>query len=390
MMKSFEYESKGLSKHLYRIDEVLSSLRLSIITHNLIETAFWTIELYQSGLVQECLELLETIWVNHIGLGSWFLLDLILNIYKQGDCSEEDLVCITCAFSKRRICDSTAFHLLLRGSLSESVNPFPHSKEYSTAQEAISDCLTRGKLQEAWQLSKSLTESDLWILLEPIASSLERLEAFTIIKELRQCRRESLVLAFILVSLDPITWITSQQPVENKIPSEVSSSIAEWASEKSMRKRRSIKPRIESLLYLTRRSEQSPYVSSEPEIQDGLLQSLLGSEYWQQILDGFMTVEKAWKSERHKELFYDTYFPQDIPDEWSLADREKSHGRGLGKTLEQGRSRFIHYTLQHSKSLELWNSTFPSSLDCSMDWDTLYLKQVPFSPMKPMRKILEP
>ena len=387
-MKSSEYISKGLSKHLYRIDEVLSSLRLSIITHNLVETAFWTIELYQSGLTQECLELLETIWLNHIGFGSWFLLDLILNVYKEGDCSEENLVSIACAFSRRRICDSTAFHLLLRGSLSHSVKPFPHSKEYLIPQEAITDCLARGKLEEAWQISKSLGESELWILLEPIASSLERLEAFTIIKELRECRRESLVLAFILVSLDPITWITSQQPVENKIPSQVSSYISEWASEKSMRKRRSIKPKIESLLYLTRRSEQSPYVSSEPEIQDGLLQSLLISEYWQPILEGFMTVEKAWKSERHKELFYDTYFPQDIPDEWSLADREKSHGRGLGKTLEQGRSRFIQFTLQHSTSLELWNSRFPL-LDSSMDWDTLYLEQVAFSPMKPMKKIFE-
>lgn len=388
-MNIFEHSSIGLSKHLYRIDEVLSSLRWSIITHNLTETAFWTIELFESGLTQECLEVLETIWVNHIGFGSWFLLQLILNVYEEGDVSEESLVAIACAFAKRRLTDSTIFHLLLRGYSQLKVSPFPHSKEYLIPQEAIRDCLARGKLQEAWLISKSLTEEELWILLEPLASSLERLEAFNIIKELRQCRRESLALAFVLVSLDEITWITSQTPVENKIPSEVSASLQEWKSEKSMRKRRSIKPRIESLVYLTRRSEQTPYVSSEPEIQDGLLESLLKSEYWQHILDGFMTSEKVWKSERHKELFYETYFPQDIPDEWSLADREKSHGRGLGKTLEQGRSRFIQLTLQHSKSLELWNSTFPL-LDCSMDWDTLYVEKVPFSPMKPMKKIFVP
>lgn len=384
MMKPFEYGSKGLSKHLYRIDEVLSSLRWSIITHNLTETAFWTLELFESGLTQECLELLESIWVNHIGFGSFFLLQLILKVYEDGDVSEENLIAIACAFAKRKICDSTAFHLLLRGLT--LLKPFPHSKEYLTAQEAILDCLARGKLQEAWQLSRCLTEEELWLLLEPLAESVDRNDAFQHIKELRPCRRESLALAFILVSLDEITWITSQDPVENKIPSEVSQAIAEWNSEKQIRKRRAVKPRVEALIYLTARSEQSPYDSSESEIQDGLLDALLKSEYWQRILEGFMIQGSTWKSERHKELFYDTYFPQDIPDEWSLVDREKSHGRGLGKTLEQGRSRFIQLTLHYSKSIELWNSTFPATLDCSMDWNTLYSDKRQFIPMKPMTK----
>jgi hypothetical protein len=381
-MKPFEHELKGLSKHLYRIDEVLSSLRWSIISHNLTEAAFWTIELHQTGLIQECLELLETIWVYHIGFGSFFLLKLILHVYEEGDVSEEDLVSISCAFAKRRICDSTAFHLLLRGL--SLVKPFPHSKEYLTPQEAISDCLTRGKLVEAWHISKCLCEQDLWLTLETSISS-ERKEALQIIKGLRECRRESLALAFTLCNLDEITWLTSQEPIDNKIPSEVLCSMAEWNSETNIRKRRNLKPRIEALVYLTKRSEQSPYISSEPEIQLSLLETLLVSDYWQGILEGFMSRGK-WKSARHKELFYDTYFPQDIPDEWSLADREKSHGRGLGKCKDQGRIRFIQLTLQYSKSLELWNSTFPSTFDCSMDWESLYSEIIPFSPMKPMKK----
>jgi hypothetical protein len=382
-MKPFEHELKGLSKHLYRIDEVLSSLRWSIITHNITETAFWTIELYQTGLIQECLELLESIWVYHIGFGSFFLFQLILHIYEEGDVSEEDLVSIACAFARRKLCDSTTFHLLLRGST--FIKPFPHSKEYLTAQEAISDCLTRGKLQEAWQISKCLPEEELWLILENLVSK-ERKEALCIVKELRECRRESLALGFILVNLDEITWLNSQETIENKIPIETSKAIEEWQSEKSMRKRRAIQPKINALLYLTQRSQQTPYVSSEPDIQLNLLENLLHSEYWKMILDGFL-LEGKWKSARHKELFYDTYFPQDIPDEWSLADREKSHGRGLGKPLPESRIRFIQLTLQYSKSLELWNSTFPSTFDCSMDWDSLYSVKSEFSPMKPIKKM---
>ncbi len=35
------------------------------------------------------------------------------------------------------------------------------------------------------------------------------------------------------------------------------------------------------------------------------------------------------KADEIREAFYDMYFPDDIPDEWSAKDREKSHGYGL-------------------------------------------------------------
>jgi hypothetical protein len=387
--------SKNLTKHLYRKEEVLSSLRWSIITHNLTETAFWTIELFVSGLVQECTELLETIWFYNIGFGSWFALRLILHIYEAGDISQEDLVAITCAFAKRRLCDSTMFHLLLRGAMgntSKSWTPaFPHTTEYETVQQAVLDCLKRGKLQEAWLLGRALTEDEQWLVLEHTATELGRLEELQILKELRECRQESLAAAYTLVSLDHITWMQSQQALDNTVPKEVIEAINDWAAldmSKSMRKRRVMKPRPEALL-LTARGAQSPYESSEPQIQGGLLAALLSSEYWSVVLEPYMVGGK-WKTARHKELFYDTHFPQDIPDEWSLADREKSHGRGLGKTKELARTRFIQHTLQHSKSLELWNSTFPSSLDCSMDWDALYSSRPIYKlPMKPVTKVFE-
>ena len=388
--------SKNLTKHLYRKDEVLSSLRWSIITHNLTEAAFWTIELFVSGLVQECTELLETIWLYHIGFGSWFALRLVLHIYEAGDISQENLVAITCAFAKRRVCDSTVFHLLLRGAMATAnkkpwTPAFPHATEYQTVQQAILDCLKRGKLQEAWLLGRALAEEEQWPMLEGVAADLGRLDELSIIKELRECRQESLAAAYVLVSLDHVTWMQSQQALDNTMPKEVEAAIEDWAALgvfNSMRKRRAIKPRLEALL-LTARSQQTPYESSEPQIQGGLLQALLTSEYWSVILEPYMVGGK-WKTHRHKELFYDTHFPNDVPDEWSLADREKSHGRGLGKTKEQARARFIQLTLQHSKSLELWNSIFPSSLDCSMDWDALYSSRPVFSlPMKPVTKVFE-
>jgi hypothetical protein len=379
--------NKSLTKHLYRVDEVLSSLRWSIINHNIKETAFWTIELCESNFEQECLDMLESLWIYSIGFGSWYSLRLIQLIYEEGSINQENMVEITCALAKRRICDSTIFHLLLRGATTPLTwkPEFPHSKEYKTIKEGVEDCLKRGKLNEAWLLGRSMKVEEHWEMLEAMASDLGRSEAIQIIKELRPCVYENLAASYVLVSLDDLTWISSKERIENNIPIEVLNLIEEWSVEKSMRKRRAIKPRPEAILYLTDRSEQSQYTTSEPDIQLGLLETLKQSEYWSCILEHYME-DKKWKSNEHQEKFYEIYFPNDIPDEWSLESREMSHGRGLGKSIEQARTRFIYHTLQRSKSLELWNSKF-EEIDCTMDWSSLYsVKPVFQFPLKPIKK----
>jgi|Laugrespbdmm15sn_2_1035079.scaffolds.fasta_scaffold10410_2 hypothetical protein len=355
------------------------------------DTSFWTIELCESNFEQECLEMLETIWLYNIGFGSWFSLKLIQSVYEEGGVSQENMISITCALAKRRICDSTIFHLLLRGATNSEWKPlFPHTKEYNTIQEGVEDCLKRGKLNEAWLLGRSMDIEEHWKMLEIIASDLGRLEALSILKELRPCVYENLSAAYVLVSLDEITWVSSQEELENILPKEVKEAIDEWHAEKSMRKRRALKPKVEALLYLTDRSEQSQYTSSEPDIQMGLLDTLKKSEYWSCILEYYMTDGlTSWKSDEHLETFYETYFPEDIPDEWSLQSREMSHGRGLGKPLDQARSRFIYHTLQRSKSLELWNSQF-NEIDCTMEWSNLYsIKHVIQLPLKPIKKAFD-
>lgn len=381
--------NKSLTKHLYRVDEVLSSLRWSIINHNLTDTAFWTIELCESNFEQECIDMLETIWFYTIGFGSWFSLCLIQSVYEEGSIEQDNMVQITCALARNKVCDSTIFHLLLRGANSPDWKPmFPHSKEYQTIQEGVEDCLKRGKLNESWLLGRSMDIDEQWHMLEQIASDLGRIDALSILKELRPCVYENLAAAYVLVSLDEITWTSSQKQIQNIIPKEVQEAIEDWQHEISMRKRRVLKPKPEALLYLTSRSEQTPYISSETDIQIGLLESLKASEYWTCILEHYMSNGK-WKSDEHLEAFYKSYFPDDIPDEWSLQSREMSHGRGLGKSLEQARARFIYHTLQRSKSLELWNSNF-KEIDCTMDWSSLYsVKPVFQLPIKPLKKVFD-
>lgn len=111
------------------------------------------------------------------------------------------------------------------------------------------------------------------------------------------------------------------------------SSIQEWRSLTGRRARRLFSIPMDSLYWITARGrELSVYDTNEAEILGSLEKegALWGSKYWDHIADSFggWTV-LAGANPVAREEFYDTYFPDDIPDEWSKSDRAKSHGAGV-------------------------------------------------------------
>jgi hypothetical protein len=90
--------------------------------------------------------------------------------------------------------------------------------------------------------------------------------------------------------------------------------MASWGS-LSARKRRVFAPPIDCLSHLTARGSLDPYTSTESELMDArALEAACGFSY---------------SGDTEKEALYEARFPADIPDEWSAADRAKSHGRGV-------------------------------------------------------------
>jgi hypothetical protein len=54
--------------------------------------------------------------------------------------------------------------------------------------------------------------------------------------------------------------------------------------------------------------------------------------------------------------FYDEHFPDDTPDEWSTAEREKSHGRGaLQPGAEAKAESFLRSWFGRIPSAVVWN-----------------------------------
>jgi len=357
-MKQFK---KCLTLHLYRRDEVLAAMRWAIITSNISETIFWGLELFDSDMEEDALEMLEITWVTQIGFASFSFLRRIINIYISGELDRDSWIYLLNSLALVKARDSSAYYLLIRGTSSATdwVPQFSHKTIYESLNDALKDTLKRGKVLEAWLISRAMAISELWGILESLAKERGRQGELEELRVSRLSCYEQLAAAFVLVSLDDTRWLQANESLKQRdVASEVRAAIDEWDSEESLKLRRVYKIRPEALLYLTKRSTQSSMESSEPEIMDNLLQSLFDSSYWTDIINEYLDDDGNWKSDSYQEMFYDTYFPSttcDIPDEWSLSDREKSHGRGLGRTDETGLKRFLDTMLQRSTRIGVWN-----------------------------------
>jgi len=360
----------ALTIHLYRRDEVLASLRWAIITHNYTETAFWGLELYDSNMEEDTLEMLTTLWISQIGLGSLVALESISFHTEERLDWVHRLICWT----RLKIHDSTAFYLLLRGTyepLDWKPN-FPHSKKYLNPEQAFEDTLQRGKVAEAWLLGRAITPLDQWSSLEQILIDKQREKALRIITGSKLTDYQQRVALLVYSHATSEVWIAANEGLDMRpLPDELLQSIDEWDSENSLRKRRLLSPRPEAIHFITERSTMPTSESTDDELMMGLEQALLESPYWSTILMQFHT-GREWISDDKKEAFYDLYFEHDIPDEWSLADREKSHGRGLGRSIELGQKRFLETIFQRSKILEIWVQPNTVKFDIQWNLDEFY------------------
>jgi hypothetical protein len=74
--------------------------------------------------------------------------------------------------------------------------------------------------------------------------------------------------------------------------------------------------------------------------------AIKGCPFWDSLLKEYQRQGK-WVSDDAMESFYEEYFPDDIPDEWSKEEKMKSHGQGLlnkGEKMTLARYARIHFT----------------------------------------------
>jgi hypothetical protein len=311
-----------LTRHLYRIDEVKASCKYALIKKNYREAVFWSMELIDTLMSEDLRSTLISAWFEGIGRVSY---PLLMELLRADDDNLLEFVGAFCSVER----DASIFSLLCLGSLTwekqvDRVVPMKIEGIEDSEVRCIVRAIKQGKTLFAWTLLRCRWSADAWTILLTYATSRDRF----VIEQLSEMKThiwEARAAAVILVcDKVPTGWKAVRRFREEGL-------IDEWSALEGRRARRIYKIRPEAVLYGTERAELSRSVTNIQEIREPLT-AMYGSPYWDVVAEQFGGWKPIYKSDAGKETFYELYFPDDIPDEWSRDDQEKSHGLGLAFT----------------------------------------------------------
>lgn len=338
-----------ITRHFYEVEEVVAALHWSMLLGRTKEAAFWSQELLDSDLLDILQEEIQKIWLWFFGIGCLSALPDLEN--------EEILltVCGLCRLPKERR-DRSVLALLLLGletKQPDRVSYFPKLEslfqelQCSQLEQTFLAAVYQGKTRLAFALSRPLWQISpqrVYTLLQKIQivkhNSLEVAESLTLLELWETPKWAVRACAIAAVCLDKKRLLQSLQPLNRSLPAEIQTSLSEWKDLLGRRKRRAFKIPIECLYKRTQRgclSNKETNLSNLYRLNHHSLEEQ-GCPSWKRILEE----EVPWLDDDRHEEFYDTYFPDDIPDEWSRADQEKSHGYGClinNETPNEGKYR---------------------------------------------------
>jgi len=309
-----------LTRHLYRTDEVRAALSYAIKRGRAVEAIAWCRELIDTdnGLREAWATLVEA-WMWHVLAAdpTW-----LYRCVKATSTDPEVLLraCWELAHVPGR--DSSLWWLLV-------LNGEP-------VADTFQDALRSGNVAGAWGLvvRGAISEAKARTLVAP--SSLP------------------LVLTALGIPLSPVdlcaSIILSCSP--RRGPRLVTDELPPPISDLGRRSRREFAIPLECLYGITQRGCSLQSTNNLNELRLGMDAALRQSPFWRERLLA------ASQSDDALEDFYQTYFPDDIPDEWSRADQMLSHGPGLLRSSEQ---------LSYAKLGRIWFSN-PSRFTAVCEW----------------------
>ena len=338
----------SLTRNLYREDEVIAAMRLSIVRGRSSEAVFWVQEGIESGMDVVVLQTLLRIWLYNVGTGnlswlSWFLSGL----QEETPFTEKTIIALTVSLvnSIKSSGDSTVFAILAigleEGSNSERVafSILPPSLRTTLTKHETNfyRAVQQGKFVLAWNLARPLWETGQAArILETFDSpqfSLEILGSLFSEHFLWDFRALSLVIAnkkgCLHETIDPF-------------PRTDPTILNQWNERAAMpmRYRRILSVPTECLYSYTHRGSLKTNQTTDADLRHNLERVLSSSNFWAEFQPDIAD------SGLRREQFYDAYFPTDIPDEWSLADRAKSHGHGVVPNQPHDSSVILKRTLR--------------------------------------------
>jgi hypothetical protein len=150
-----------LSRHLYRIDEVKACCYWALLKRNYREALFWSMELCDTLMSAELLEIMLRAWF--YGGGSYQLLVDLLTLMKKDEISVEDILPFVGGLCSREK-DASVFYLLAKGGADWEKQPDTFAFRV-VGESAEVSAIKQRKILFAWTLLRCRWITDAWPLL---------------------------------------------------------------------------------------------------------------------------------------------------------------------------------------------------------------------------------
>ena len=369
------------TRHLYESDEVIAALHWCMKRGRLKEAVFWSLELLDSEMTETLQTELLSIWLWHFGLGCLAALSQLF-----GE-SREEILAIICSLTRlppqRR--DRSVLGLCILGLETQQpdrhshfncLEPLFESQKCSELEKAFLCAVYQGKAQLAFGLSRPLWQMApvrVYTLLQGIQTQKHNSslgETLTLLELYGQEEWPTRACAVAAVCLDSKRLSQSLQPLQQTIPPEIQECIADWSQNTGRRQRRVFGIPVEAIYKRTHRGCLTNRESTLRKLYSLSIDNLEGCPFWNRVLEE----EAPWLEDERKEEFYDLYFPDDIPDEWSREDQEKSHGYGClinKETPNEAKHRDRWFRDTHARACWIQNSLLQKRCDVE-SWDEAY------------------
>ena len=402
-----------LSRHFYSLDEVHAALTYSSRRNDTLETLFWCQELILSGHIGESISTLFEAWLWHKGPFHLSWLENAWSTLRSDTLTSDDILLAASHLSTipYQQQDHSLWNILALSSdpLSQGMDrvtpktPSWISTDIDAEELYFIRALYQGKARSAWWMAQQWEDERVWSVLEsyaihryadrlaPIWDALRNYEHFLGYRspEYDTIMRCAAVLSCCL-SLEQYEKSRKGLPQLSAMQKDA---LQRWDTCVGHKKRRIYTIPTACLYGVTERGRKGSMHTNVRELNN-IEPSLIGCPFWEEAIAeyGSITERIQWNSDDDLEAFYDRYFPDDIPDEWTKAEKAVSHGDGV-----LGPSESVTLFKYSRSTFTKWSRFAWNTRDLVLkqlekrEWDGSYSAiYVPCASVTYDKKILEP
>jgi len=324
-----------LTRHFYALDEVQSALYFTAGRYDAKEALFWSYELIQSGCAGECVSGLVEAWIWKKGP---FCLAWLIEAWSlRSDEVTEDAIGLAtfqlCSSKKR---DHSLWNILVLSSADTAPDritpktPPVLPLDINDKERYFLCAAYQGKAQCAWWISTYMPADRVWWLIRWYITHihvtytkeynicLEALQGYEQLLGYRSDAYDVILrcLAVLSICLSPLQQRDSFAPLPATLDQRCSDAVKEWTMAIGRKARRQYPIPTACLYGVTQRGCLRWTDSTLRELHD-VQRGVKGCPFWDEV------------------VLDDSHFPDDLPDEWTLAEKKKSHGDGVLGPQEQ-------------------------------------------------------